>query len=646
MFSQTYYRRGDEIVLQLDVDPRTAAVNADFSAVDSQFRPAALRVEVTGRTERVIRYKLSQGNTRKAGTYRVAVHLEPAAGGATVTRKFPVEYLPGGPGELTAPTGSFVAGQLPRRERQREMSVVAALRQDGQAPVKNRIDPIKPVELSLVLSSPRRLSPNSLKLELAEARGDAFWRVPIRLTAERCTPVGCQYQALTSLDLGPAGGGGGNRTPALAGQLVTSGGAAVPFDLPGLGKTSRPSSPTHRISGTLRFQYQDRQPAPSPEYTLHPWRAPVQETTLQRPIRYASVRLEDECGHDITSTTTATGAFQFQWTPVNCGIGTVTVSAFSASQKAAVAYWLNEPIDSPGDLTGDSNDYRAYTWSFTFDTATAAIAAGGRDVGAQVVSKNATAARAFYILDNVMIARAYYDSLPGISMYFEAPTIGVVYSPGLKPDDQNCNEEWDPSGYLITAFYSPGKHEGFIYIPAEDGCDLGWDAHAIIHETSHLFQRHFLRGGEDIDYGRFGEGLANVQAAVIRGTKWIDRRRLRPARGPRRELPHGLLEERRARRGQDRWAQQPPRLPGRGRHGGLPAARPVGRLHGQRRLVPAGGLGPGGRVRRPGQRAARDPGTRGFCRPRTAGAARAPPDRSTSSTAAEATVRCCPPPRP
>ena len=120
-----------------------------------------------------------------------------------------------------------------------------------------------------------------------------------------------------------------------------------------------------------------------------------------------------------------------------------------------------------------------------------------------------------------MIARAYYDSLPGISMYFEAPTIGVVYSPGLKPNDKNCNLDWDPSGYLITAFYSPGKHEGFIYIPAEAGCDFGWDAHAITHETSHLFQRHFLRGGENIDYGRFGEGMANVQAAVIRGTKWI-----------------------------------------------------------------------------------------------------------------------------
>jgi hypothetical protein len=94
------------------------------------------------------------------------------------------------------------------------------------------------------------------------------------------------------------------------------------------------------------------------------------------------VRLEDECGHDITSTTTVVGDFQFQWTPVNCGIGTITASAHSATQKSAVAYWLHDTIDSPGELTGGGNDYRAHTWSFTFDTAEAAIAAGGLNVGA------------------------------------------------------------------------------------------------------------------------------------------------------------------------------------------------------------------------------------------------------------------------
>jgi hypothetical protein len=33
-----------------------------------------------------------------------------------------------------SPNGTFVAGRLPRREPHREMSVVAALRQDGRAP--------------------------------------------------------------------------------------------------------------------------------------------------------------------------------------------------------------------------------------------------------------------------------------------------------------------------------------------------------------------------------------------------------------------------------------------------------------------------------------------------------------------------------
>jgi hypothetical protein len=94
--------------------------------------------------------------------------------------------------------------------------------------------------------------------------------------------------------------------------------------------------------------------------------------------------------------------------------------------------------------------------------------------------------------------------------------LGVGEGAGLEPEQLGL-EHGLGDGY--TAFYSPGKHPGFIYMPAENGCDFGWDAHAIVHETSHLFQRFFLR--QDPDYGRFGEGLANAQGAVIRGTRWI-----------------------------------------------------------------------------------------------------------------------------
>lgn len=60
--------------------------------------------------------------------------------------------------------------------------------------------------------------------------------------------------------------------------------------------------------------------------------------------------------------------------------------------------------------------------------------------------------------------------------------------------------------------------QGFIIIPW-DCNDLGRDGHAHVHETSHYFQKHFLR--QDPDYGRFGEGMANLQAALIRKTQWI-----------------------------------------------------------------------------------------------------------------------------
>jgi hypothetical protein len=304
------------------------------------------------------------------------------------------------------------------------------------------------------------------------------------------------------------------------GRLVTPAGQGAPFPLPPWGKAKEPSEDTHRVSGNISFSFYNRLPDPafSPLSPLFPWKAPRVSILQKKPVRHAFVRLQDECGHDIEGTTSAYGNFLFEWTPVNCGTGTITVSTVSASQKSGVAYWLNGPINGPGELTGQTEDYRAHSWSFPFDTNDAAIAAGGLDIENRNMSSQAAVARAFYILDNVMVARWYYNTLPGVSMFYEGPTFGVVYSPGLKPDDVAC-ADWDPSGFLNTAFYSPGKHPGFIYIPAEDDCDFGWEAHAVAHETSHIFQNTFLR--EAPAYGRFGEGLANVQGAVIRRTKWI-----------------------------------------------------------------------------------------------------------------------------
>ena len=68
----------------------------------------------------------------------------------------------------------------------------------------------------------------------------------------------------------------------------------------------------------------------------------------------------------------------------------------------------------PGELTGDAGDYRVHSWAFTFDTAAADLDDGGLDVGTKTIVKTDPAARAFNVLDNVLTARSYYHTLPGV----------------------------------------------------------------------------------------------------------------------------------------------------------------------------------------------------------------------------------------
>lgn len=371
VFSRPYYRRGEEIELKLSVDSRTATVQANFSAVDSLYRSAAVRVETISGTERVIRYRLSQGNTRPAGTYRVEISQAAAPGATPVKRYLTVDYLPKGPGQFDVPGGQFVVGQLPNRENHRHLSVKATVRQGGETLVKKRMDRTKPVELVMTVSSDRRLLRNVLKLEIGATHGDGFWLVPVEITAESCSAERCQYQALATVDLAPAGATELDRTVPLTGQLVSVGGAARRFDIPGFGMTAGPITHTHKVSAFFQFQYRDRQPdqaSNSPLGAMFPWKAFWSETVKQKAIRHAMVRLEDECGHSIVGATNALGGVSFSWTPVNCGTGTLTVSTFSESQRSAVAHWLNGPINGPGELTGQGEDYRVYSRAVTFDT--------------------------------------------------------------------------------------------------------------------------------------------------------------------------------------------------------------------------------------------------------------------------------------
>lgn len=281
--------------------------------------------------------------------------------------------------------------------------------------------------------------------------------------------------------------------------------------------TAKPFDHTHRVSGQFQVQFPVRLLINAQESPMWPWKAAFSTVNQTAAISNAIVVLTDECGHYIRGETDNSGAFSFDWTPAGCDLGEVTVWSVSDDDAIGVGRWNNGPIANVSELTAQTPDYRAYSFTQTFDIGDAE---DGLDLGTITVPVSDDAARGFYIMDNVQRARAYYDSLPGVSAG-ELSKINVEHTEGLKPDGVSCNED-SAGGWgklLGFAFYSPGIDPGFIHIPW-DCNDLGLDGHAVVHETAHYFHRHFLRQ-EDPDYGRFGEGMANLQAALIRNTQWM-----------------------------------------------------------------------------------------------------------------------------
>ncbi|MBW4431258.1 MAG: hypothetical protein KME28_05885 [Pelatocladus maniniholoensis HA4357-MV3] len=285
--------------------------------------------------------------------------------------------------------------------------------------------------------------------------------------------------------------------------------------------TGKPVEHTHRVSGQFQFEYQVGLLVNAQQSPLFPWKATVTNTPQSRLVRDAVVILEDECGHYIKRKISSNGDFSFEWTPVGCNKGKITVWSVAPGNKAdkvGVGKWLKGPVNTMDELTSNTSDYIPYSFSHSFDIKPARKNGGNDlDLGKITIPLNDEASRGFFIMDNVLIARSYYSSLPGISDT-KLVKINVVHSKGLKPRGLEC-DAWDAKEKnLQSAIYVPTKDLGFIFIPW-DCNDLGQDAHAHIHETSHYFQRLFLR--QNPDYGRFGEGLANVQSAIIRKSQWI-----------------------------------------------------------------------------------------------------------------------------
>jgi len=200
------------------------------------------------------------------------------------------------------------------------------------------------------------------------------------------------------------------------------------------------------------------------------------------------------------------------WTPVGCDLARVTV--WSVATKAAVGGWKNGPvIDLSEELTTNTSDYLAYSYSQSFWVSAADLDEHPQGANLEITIPDwNVAAKAFFMLDNVLEAQGYYYDIPGVASS-DLPKINVEYTPELLPAGVDPNS-WDGN----TAAYLPSK-DHLIHIPHEPS-DFGWNRFAHIHETSHYFQHHYLRNAS---YGRIGEPLANTQALAIMGSHWFDK---------------------------------------------------------------------------------------------------------------------------
>lgn len=512
ILDRPYYVAGDMITLDVQTGVERARVAVDFSAVDSAYRSGSESVAELGRGLYRVKYRPDSRNVRPAGVYPLTVEVR--AGDRAERREIvSVSWLPRGRGRLEAPSGRFLAGASSIPQASQGVPTIAAARFEPAGRDETALNPRAVGTLRLELASASSLRPGEADLEIVEPGRDGHWQVPLAPEPAVCTSTGCRASATVALEHGGVMGGAAGAFQSDLSLRITQGGtASAHVFLPDLDITALPFEHTHRVSGQLSFRFMQRGPdilasVNNPDF---PQYASVFQSVADRPISFAKIVLQDECGHHITGTTSEDGSYSLEWTPVGCGEGTLTVWSVvqKGTRNAAVGKWRHGTIDGLSELTTATADYLAYSYTQAFDTADAAKSLGGLDLDVEVPETEA-AARAFFLLDRAVTAQGYYRDIPGVG---SLPKLNIVYSPGAKP--QGAPNDWD--GQWAT--YLSSKHPGMIWIPAEP--EYGWNAFAMLHETGHYFHRHYLR---DWNYGRLSEPLANAQATAIAGSPWFDK---------------------------------------------------------------------------------------------------------------------------
>lgn len=241
--------------------------------------------------------------------------------------------------------------------------------------------------------------------------------------------------------------------------------------------------------------------------------------------REVLVRVSDGCGLHADGYTDEAGHYSIMF-PSWCGEKDAAVTLYSIStpeqgKKVALGVHTGSPVpqllndldDDPADYTVVAGDVGTFNPEDDAKCQGADFCIGGfalnRDFQSYEhgrlyeqgkFSREGEVARALTIMETTMTGLDYYRQLVDPS---RLPQINLVLTDQALEGGDN------------TAMYSKSRSNMMYIAPW-----LEWSPFAVLHETGHYFDGGILVEGGLDNYGRWGEPMANLRAAMILGSSY------------------------------------------------------------------------------------------------------------------------------
>ncbi len=290
--------------------------------------------------------------------------------------------------------------------------------------------------------------------------------------------------------------------------------------------TNHPTPPTY-VTFRGRIRVKHRLAVPSTESDDPSQRDAVRVSSEFVP-EGALLRIDDGCGATRWALVGADGRFSalLKTNCVELDQATVTLHSVTSAGpgRVAVAGWAGEGTpDGLTDLSKDAGDYRIYTAEIGNPTVTpvqnGAIVEFGESIvsatpllpdEAQGVNEVVALETVFALvgMDSVRRALDYFTRFDGVELH-EFPSVNVVADRNLcLMDDTSSDPEKHAPCDAFGAVYWSAIAPGFVLVQEY----LRSERAVYIHETSHIFESHFLRSGQ---YNTFHEPNANLMAYAV-----------------------------------------------------------------------------------------------------------------------------------